>query len=201
MLPPPSVFLRTGCTAHRHKHITACDAYCILIDTLHTFAVLFCHSLSLKLFDNWHKWPQLTNTNVVVCCDHKIWSIPFKYQAQNNKLWTVYHHYRATIHRGEWQRVTCHLVLSKGYLITYQIAFNVNRLNLFHKCASNNFWLFPLPKGRKINFNLKSSSHSICMSQCSILYIIWGNKWLCDRTVGRKGKGKKNIIEVVVCIA
>lgn len=96
-----------------------------------------------------------------------------------------------TVHRGGWQRVTCHLVLGKGYLITYQIAFNVNRLNLFHKCASNNFWLFPLPKGRKINFNLKSSSRSICMSQCSILYIIWGNKWQCDRRGGEGGK-KRN---------
>lgn len=64
----------TACT---HKHITACDAYCILIDILHIFPVPFCHNLSLNLFDNWHKWPQLTNTNASLHCEHKIRSIPF----------------------------------------------------------------------------------------------------------------------------
>lgn len=90
------------------------------------------------------------------------------------------------------QSITRHLVLENGYLITYQIAFNVNRLNLFHKCASNNFWLFPLPKGRKINFNLKSSCRSICMSHCSVLYIIGGNKRSCDRRREREGGEKYN---------
>ena len=108
------------------------------------------------------------------------------------ELQTVYHCSWAT--QGRWKNlmVTCHLVLGKGDLITYQTAFNVNRLNRFHKCASNHFWLLPLPKGRKINFNLKSSIRSICMFQRSVLHIILGNKYGCQAE-------EKNIIEVVVC--
>lgn len=72
VLPPPSVSLHAASsTAHRHKHFMACNAYCILIDRLHIFPVLLCHILSLKLFDNWHKWPQLTNTNAIRSCNHK----------------------------------------------------------------------------------------------------------------------------------
>lgn len=157
---------------------------------LHIFLGLFCHQLCLKLFDNWHKWPQLTNTNAILCWNHKIWSILFIYSIRHKTTSSaLYIIIIELLYTGGGGLVTCHLVMCKGYLITYQTAFNVNRLNLFHKCTSNNFWLFPLPKGRKINFNLKSSSRSICMSLCSILYIIWGNKWLCDR---RGGGGKHN---------
>lgn len=175
-------------TARRCKYIAACKAYCALIDMLHTFPKLLCHERSLELFDNWHKWTHLTNTNAILWWNRKKWCIPFTASDTKQQALRCISSLQRHSALGGWQRVTCHLVVGKDYLITYQIAFNVNRPNLFHKCASNNFWLFPLPKGRKINCNLKSSGPSICMVQCGILYIIWANKWLCDRREGERKK-------------